>query len=492
MQKQIQVIPYEQETKKIVYVEINGDGWRANNTECDDGFTEDCVRNYFNEVYKQAVVDVNITPKTADEFGINKEGLREKLEEYINKNKITNGLSVDDFFKGDLIVVDMTAPTNNKPLYQAMLSKALEHRNNIKESDALKQDNTINNKKSPYWRIVYAINKVRKEWHLAKCMNDDYDLSVCVDESTKEKINTFNPERESYETDYFLDRRNCEGEKDLPPLSVKIRIKQKNGKIQYHIDAFEGKYKPCHILYTDNGYPVVPSEEGVKGAAAATIRMEDFFYKGYLPYGSVIFAPRRVGKTGLRMLMHELGHSFGLTDVSKSYYYKYLSVKDSLSEVADYDGSSKKDKREYSIEYASAETNLMSWMMPAGIRIRYRSIPVACTGGANYYEKTIVDEINKITIFDPNSKLGTVEHTISGNGELHQWDCIRDCYDESKDTFVIKDRENFWQFKGPCKDNKPGEEGRNILGSSRSYNKANRFTMCDGKILNIDYKCPSD
>ena len=104
--------------------------------------------------------------------------------------------------------------------------------------------------------------------------------------------------------------------------------------------------------------------------------------------GSVIFVPRGNGESSQYVVMHEFGHSLGLTDVIQSDLFTINNV-----------------------YYASSETNVMSWREPSGNKLRYRDIPIACSGGNQYKDIT-------------GKNLGSTEHLIPGNFEK-QWECIR-------------------------------------------------------------------
>ena len=132
-------------------------------------------------------------------------------------------------------------------------------------------------------------------------------------------------------------------------------------------------------------------------------------------------------------VVHELGHSFGLTDVAV-------------------------DRNEYTIqlvsnnvvEYGTTERNIMTWTSPSGPKIRYRDTPIACTGGEKKYTY----------ILDLNSKTGkscskgeycktytqeiTSEIKVSPyeiNNNENQWECIRNCYQED---LISASRVKYW------------------------------------------------
>lgn len=369
LQKKIQVIPYDEDKKNIVYVQLDGkkgDKWDSNDKDCKKGFNQDCFVKKFNEIFNQAIVYSNV-----------KNATNQKIEIKPGSNEWQ--------FDDHLITLNMTSPQNNE--YNDLIDKANFLLNDIKK------------KEKGHWQIVYVINKERKEWHLKNCLDSkgDGDLSKC------NGFKPIQPELENPNTTYHMyspDKCNGIG-KDV---EVKIRAKDEieNGETTRHYYAYLGTekapYKSCDILYTENGYPVIPHEIGILGASVAFSQPSSDKFDDYLPYESVIFVSRGVNESSYYVLMHELGHSFGLTDVSAS----------NIFEQTEHDG-----KSDYTNYYASSETNLMSWTTPAGKKLRYRKTPIVCTGGTSY--KDILDDRTYL-----------IERPAGGVD--NQWKCIRDCH----------------------------------------------------------------
>lgn len=396
LQKRFQILHYPRKEIGFVFVQIDGkeiNGWSAKKEK--NSITKESVKETFNKIYNQAVVYPNMISFSAKEFGIS---------ENIN--------------------YELTSPNNI--YYNEFKNKADEQR---RKNGALKDYD------SPYWHTIFAINQMRKKWSLKNCKDK---LSDCTG---------FKPEDEPEYTTYKMYGCSDEGytEENAQDVKIKISIKKatlEDGKTkttkEYHIvrkakngEEKEG-YRDCHILYTDNGIPIIPTISSYFGALAVSVPTEEKI--GHIPRGSTIFVPRTYGESGQNVVMHELGHSFGFTDVARK--------KDLVRKTQFVENSNVKP---YVTFYASAETNLMTWQVPSGRKIRYRATPIACTGGTNYY------------YLDDNSNLnpiGGIERALKGAGE-NQWECIRGkCFDEDFMNKNIGSKE-FWDPSDTkkCKNN---------------------------------------
>ena len=417
------VLPYTEIKKNFIYVQL--DGKKLETHEEENSFTEERVKNNFNEVFNQAVVYEGLTPQTASDF--------DKIELEENEIPIKNKVTKEKYKMvniSDLIEIDITNPEDD--FIETIKAKALK-KFNLLFSDQQKLQEQYRffvedqSKVSPYFRMVFVINKERKKWRIKKCGKGNGDLSSCP---------YFFPEEEHKDTKYRVySDGTCLGAIDGDkPVTIKI-IYDDYGEEHYY--AFLEDNTPvtgdCNIIYTDNGYPVFPSKAGVtsniKGGNLPFLKANN-----NVPVGSITIAIRGKGESAQYTLIHELGHSFGLADVSMSDIYKILEY-DTKSKPVYQNNEGKKDYRLYKNNlYASSETNLMTWQQPTGKKIRYRGTQVVSTGGTDYY--TDVD--------DPNSYVGSIERPFSGNGE-NQWECARFCY--NNDALNSEDRKEYWQKK---------------------------------------------
>lgn len=428
----IDVIPYSKIIKNITVIEMNGDKKISDIDKDNNNFiTAQSIKESFNNVFNQALVYANIN-------GANEE----------NKESIT----IERIGKNELVEIDMQRPTDD-----FLINALLETSTNL-QKEGQKED-------SKYWHVIYAINKARKIWYLDDCQGD------------LKKCNQFKPYLESNKTTYKLvtmkepcdDWKNKEKEED-----VSIRI-SKDGKFYHLFNKKLNKFinnLECKVLYTDNGFPIIPTINGVlDGDFAVNIFLDDKLnenwgdklnenwgspvfsfpkfqpHDSYLPRGGMAIVPRRAGSPSQQYAaIHELGHTFGLTDVAQSELFLPSDIYDiSIQDI---------DARQI---YASYETNLMSWQTPNGKRIRYRSTPIACTRGKQYYNSE-------------GKYIGSVE-LLNLEGSEKQWECVRGkCYDSKYKNiypqdyyhsnysvdihpgFSNKARKEHWLHTGICND----------------------------------------
>ena len=446
--KRINVVPFEKITKKMIYVPINGnDGTKLDdeNEKCgvegfsEKGFIKDCIEKNFNDVYKQAVIEGNVIQQKASDYGIY--GLKE---------------------------INMTTPVITKTVFFDKLIETAKEK--IKQSGVFQKDLSgklvINQDKAEYLHIIFAINKERKIWNLGDCPEGKYDLSAC---------SSFHPEKEPKNIHYFWYDK-YERQKKNAKIRVRQTIEDGIKKMHYYLEI-EGKPFPYEfgkndILETDDGYPVVPTEAGINGAVAGLSRSLEEKANDIQSYGSIVFVTKRVGKSLYNVLMHELGHSFGLTDVSRSSVYRITENALYTDEEETKQGINENGTivpKTYSNLYASRETNLMTWQVPTGQKLRYRPMQVACTGGTKYYKKL---KDGDGTFDEKEGSWGSVERMISGAFETNQWECIRGrCLDDP--NYSTDERKEYFKREGRCfSNNKPnGDDKKNILSTYNDYTK---------------------
>lgn len=400
--KQVVVLAYEPKYKHFIYVQIDGDGWKSD----ESSFSKKNVDDYFNRVYGQAVVYANSVPEPASKYGMDK-----------------------------LIEMDMIAPSDD--VVDKMEKKAEEIRKN--SGDLYFSDGSVN-LESPYWHIVFAINKERKIWKLENSVNEDYMLKLGT---------SFEPRNEKASTSYHMKSLDgCKGGVGSTPIDVEIRMTSSKEYYAYN-KGKKVEFAACDILYTDDGYTVVPSWNGVLGGTAALSAGSGLgWYDNYLSFGSTIIVPRKSDKNHFYTVAHELGHSYGLTDVAQSLVYE---IKENVPMGSSWILS-------FHNTYASSQTNVMTWMSPSGPKIRYRKTPIVCTSGTNYYKQLSKSDPN----YDENQPfkfyLGAIERPVEGGYE-NQWECIRDCFISE---FSTDERKMFWLFTDRCEDNVTVVEGKGV------------------------------
>lgn len=448
----INIIPYTMVQKKFFYIQldgeegVDGDGkkWNPLTEDKENSYTKEKITELFNNVYKQALVEPKIITEKKTDVGIPKPIKISQLYEVDMADPENNTFLSDLIGEVDNILLNDASVILNKATTYEEASKTLQ----------LPTDPD-----SPYWHFVIAINKERKKWTLGTCKDpasNSIDLTYC---------NVFFPEDEATFTDFYvISPPGCSGVgKNAKKIEIRVKNIKSKGVEKRHYYAFDEmgnqikNLADCDILFTDNGYPVVTDQEGNVGHAAAlslSIPKEPLI-QGYLPQGSIVIAPRKNGESSHYALIHEIGHSYGLTDVAK---YDDSEIKNKI-EYAIYDypitPTSTPSLVSYPNQYATTETNLMTWQEPVGKRIRYRDITIGCTGGLEYIWKVKMDKSGNYCKEGPDCepKNITVAHTqlpmepIKKEKNEQQWECIRNCYTIDLAT---TNRKNYWLGKG-CK-----------------------------------------
>lgn len=447
---QVKILPYPPKKREFIYLQFDGEGTLENDLY-PNKFEKDDVEKKLNNIFKQAVIEY----------------------------KAQDGNKKIDALSKELIEIDMTSLDPDEANYPHMdrIYKILESFNVIikgkdgkykphssKDFSAKKlNENPSLLAENPEMHIVMAINKERKLWTPKKCIKgskDPNDLSNCFG---------FNPENEDVSTKYYIKMKKKEGDKvcgsirqDQEKDSTMVTIKSvpkldeegnpmidDRGLPMKSYYAYNDKkkivFQHCQIIYTNNGYPLIPLPHSIKkGTQATSMPIGKLFnfneYNDYLPFGSIIMVPRGKGETGSSVLAHELGHSYGLTDVVKDKSAEHNQTEH--AEVTDFTEEKikeitiTKDKwTEYKNTYATQERNLMTWQAPIGNKIRYRDTPIACTSGRRdiYIKFNTGEDDRKICNekgTDCTIKYLTTEDeeiALTGYGE-NQWECMRDCF----------------------------------------------------------------
>ena len=415
----IKVLPYSEDTKKFVYIQLDGGEKNLeSNSDFPNAFTKKDVDEHVNKVFKQAVLKAVSTDGNAE----------------LEKNGITD--------QNNLIEINYGNPGETYAKFSSFLKKIYDY---YKIASNPPKDSEV-------WHITMAINKVRKKWPLASCKKEaSISLNNCPN---------FYPEEDFKNAEYYIkSEEKCrDGVKPKDKLHITIRSTPitKDGyptyyffkaRLQKNYYAFfdnneKVDFKDCDTLFTDNGYPVIPLKDAITGnTAAASINFNKKLsdkhevYDHYLHYGSITLVPRGVGDAAYSTFVHELAHSYGLTDVAETPNANIHIISTRKPKI-EYDASfsQKNDWSRYDNYYATNETNLMSFSKPNGESIRYRDPQITCTGGGNTFKTKFETKFGTYTFNSFGPKL------VTGIGE-NQWECLRDCFRSEASTLG---RKKYW------------------------------------------------
>jgi hypothetical protein len=236
-------------------------------------------------------------------------------------------------------------------------------------------------------------------------------------------------------------------------------------KNYYGFDENDKKmeFKDCDTLFTDNGYPIVPTTPDANAVSRSLSEKTTFGNKGpynhklmeeYLPYGSFITVPRAYGDNALYRVAHELGHSYGLTDVKTATNPKIPVKNPTLINITEYDGYENSSWAAYKNSYGTTETNVLEYIAPGGNQIKYRGTSITCTGGQKYYATAggFQDYVQGPILLQGETANPV---TIQQESE-NQWECLRYCLDPKlSSNFATQSRKNYWLSTGKCAEKDP-------------------------------------
>lgn len=358
LDKHIKVLSYAPKTKQIYYVQLDGDGW--NTADDEFSFTKGRVEKAFRDVYGQVIMEPDIIQRDPTFY-----------------NKPDVGLDLSK-----ILQINMISPN------QLILSYV----NNIARSNLLSQVSGKDVKKIDVdvlteRHVVIAVNKAMKYWPLESIYGSSGDLANL-------KNHRFKPEEEPAGTTYAIQSiGECEDGVGEKGIGVTIRrIVSDDHTVQYYAyhNGKKVSFGPCDYLYTTNGIPVIPYED------PTTLAVSSRFQKDGFVLGSIVWVPRGTSESSMYTMMHELGHSFGLTDVSHG------------------------DEK----NYVTKEKNVMTWQAPSGKKLRYRPQQVVYTGGTPDVKECIIDDVFENQWSCLRDECNSYEHWQSENLIRKYWDNI--------------------------------------------------------------------
>ena len=331
LERNLHVISYKKkEPYRVTYVQF--DATNGDPCENDGCYTRTSIQKALNEVFSQAVLSVELKEVKPSDLGLdeilefdategNYEKVHNKLKDLL-KDK-DNKIIYEEFQRARNKYEDSY---NTYIKYSTLCSKGC----TLEEADLLEEsDKQYTADKEEYdkqvadkgVRLVLGMNSFRLIWRL--------------DQQNSAKLN-LNHYRDfiSYWANYTPDNSGlvegrlipmtlksyptCKaGSKEKEVLAKFMGGNHSNNTFMVSLQDKSGKSisfsKDCDYLYVDAS-SFVPGLQGVEGGAAeAIVRFTHSKTNKY--YAAYMLAPRQIGKSSQYTIVHEIGHSFGLSDL---------------------------------------------------------------------------------------------------------------------------------------------------------------------------------
>lgn len=242
-------------------------------------------------------------------------------------------------------------------------------------------------------RVVLAINSMRLMWRLKGNTTPTTIHLNNLNEFAISALKTW-PVNKMFVKSLSSECSDGVGVKPKPIVATVVGYSLETESVEISIVDESGKevsFSPdCDVIYVDNvtdvpGTISVAIKDGIlysyKSAAQRTL---PFINLDNVVSGGIVWAGKKDGKASLHTILHEIGHTLGLSDVFINYedgtvpYDKDAEItyfEDGMINLA------------YHLGYMTKETDLMNYQYPAGPRLRYRNLPVVSTGTNNRIEK---------------------------------------------------------------------------------------------------------
>jgi hypothetical protein len=432
MQRYLHVVGYKEEMKRIDYVEFGDDsepGCMKNGVNgC---YVKRKVETRFNEIMAQAVVSAGktgFTKYTPDYIGFD-EYFTIDLTEQMNAtayddNPIVSSLTdliessenygyskekqkfdeayanlVDDYcvnhsdvcsFSEEMVLVNEKMGGGKIYRINYAVECGSEECSNLWTDFAFALENEKNAKKRfESKHLALAINRMRLLWKVQGRGDDNVVLNNYA---------VFNEAFDMMETDEKLQVEVIrDGEKNGIKTNLVFKHVTEGGGFVAKVGCNLEKSKYYTIVADVLPFIPDPNYETGEGYAAQITQQ---FINENSPFevtGGIAFATHLYGDASYNTIVHEIGHTLGLTDL-------YIAPDDPT-----YPENYKKSDLKAS--FAFNESNIMAYKVPTGKRIRHRPLLISTTGENNllYY----IDDVNR-------NKVYVTER---------QWDCIRSSKD---------------------------------------------------------------
>lgn len=361
-ERYLHVISYPLQSEKVIFVpfgDVNASG--CNKDGKNGCYTKDKVQPVVEKIFSQAVMKITLDEKKPEEIGLDKH-LTVELSEPSPSSAVLDKI-------------------HNTETYGYL--KELEDYYNSDDATQSYAQETVKAKynRIKHNKIVLAINQMRIQWQFNKESSDEFNNYSALEQAI---------EKNGGKNLSMKMKSSCGGGE------VTVTFSGKNPKE-------DGSFTPVGLPSIKNGctytlyadvVPFIPEQP--KGAQVTHNYNEELFCESdetldecnertkHLPSpGGIVWGSHQEGEASLNTLAHEIGHSFGLTDI-------YIAADDPTYAP------------HYARYFAVDESNLMGWQLPTGMRLRYRPLFIASTLYGN-----LID--------DPDG----------GYAIEKQWECVR-------------------------------------------------------------------
>ncbi len=373
VERYLHIIPYTLDPpREIIYVQFGDDDAPGCIKDGKNGcYTKKKVEEKFNEIMRQAVVEGRFIEKKPSDIGLDNPILVDVSSAYdMNDLNSTPNWdlifdyinSTDEFGYGKEERIYSTSVDD----YNGCLKKGTKDCSTEERLYLTAESNySIKYDKIKYNHIVLAINQMRVQWSFEGGQNVFNNYAAFKKALEYEKRN---------DLEMTLDESSCGGGERT------VRVSAKN--IDENLNVFTAAISGVTRLKNGCAYTIYADVHPFSPDAADRIVQ---FNHGYLEKrttslssrqkvvsGGIVWGGHTEGKVSLNVIVHEIGHSFGLSDLYIADDDPTFALNYVEKDIFGYNPAKYK--------FAVDESNLMGWAHPAGQRLRYRPLLVSRTG----------------------------------------------------------------------------------------------------------------
>lgn len=361
----LHVIDYPSKTNTVYFVQFGDEYGNTCNIGNDDGcYTRKNVQENYNRIIAQVVTTGNFVELKPEDIGLTTAGENGKL--LLDLNDFEDGESILDKIYEQILSNESFGYGKEKQNYDSAEKnlKSAEQKYDNGEIDVSTYNSAValyNNAVAAYnaafdkarsKHIVLGINEMRIRWK-EFALPREGSLKLTRNKVFARACQVDRDACESGKMSMMLES-SC-GDKDIP-IKVEVSKVVEDDNFEPKISGFSLKHDCSYTIYADV-YPFVPDDPDAAQITVFNHRSEtDRSIVGGMVWGSHLN-----GAASLNTIVHEIGHSFGLTDL-------YMDSADP---------SIAPDRYRH---FAFDEGNIMAARIPSGERLRYRPLFVVNTG----------------------------------------------------------------------------------------------------------------